>query len=144
MNQPSLNPSLFYFPPITRRPTKRPTIGPTEIPTGIPTDNPTSTPSLKSSQPIIIITSQSVSSSRSSTDFIIIIFLSSCLFLCSILLCNIAYDRYDRRQRTLRFLKWNTIQNKSNDILILRDQFQRERYDSEEGHQEDSVNDSCS
>ena len=140
MNQPSLNPSLYYYPPITRRPTRLPTKRPTEI----PTENPTSTPSFKSPQQIIIITSQSVSSARSSTDFIIIIFLSSCLFLCSILLCNIAYDRYDRRRRTLQFLKWNTIQNKSNDILILRDQFQRERYDSDEGHQEDSINDSCS
>ena len=138
MNQPSLNPSSFYYPPITRRPTRLPTKRPTEI----PTENPTSTPSFKSPQQIIIITSQSVSSARSSTDFIIIIFLSSCLFLCSILLCNIAYDRYDRRRRTLQFLKWNTIQNKSNDILILRDQFQRERYDSDEGHQEDSINNS--
>ena len=138
MNQPSFSPS-YYFPPITRRPTKRPTT----IPTGTLTNNPTSMPSFKSSQQIIIITSQSVPPFEPQ-NMIVIISLSCFIFFLSILLCYVAYDRYDRRKRTLNFLKWNTIQNINNDILILRDQFQRQRYDSDEGHQEDSINDSHS
>ena len=131
---PTLSPS-YYFPPTTRRPTYWPSFRPTKIPTLIPAE----IPSPNSSEPQIIIKSQSVPPFEPN-NMIVIISLCCFIFVLSILLGYLAYDRCDRRRRTLNFLKWNTIQNKNNDILILSDQFQRQRYDSEEGEDKKSIN----